>query len=419
MKRSFILVGVLVFAVIACARLYSPDALDTVEDGGQAVEAEAVKTVKIGLFSSTEREYEEYVFLGGEALRDINKHCNETGNGYRFELLYGSADGSPPNAKNLTIGFHGEGAEVIVGYGWCSFFCSSGYTYCKENNMTIVSPSCTSPLKAIKDHVYRLCPTDTHQVKPITRALQSLGVTDVVILQRGDYWGDEIVRIFKETYLAEGGSIRETVRYPSEATEFTDYLEKVDAAVQASTAQNGANSTAVLLVSFNEAAWALRDAAAYPGLFDVPWIGTEGTFDSRQLVDDTGPEASSAWLASPHVTPSPTPVYQQLNASYASRFGRSLGLYTANVYDCCWVAALSVMEADARNCTVNDVLPEVAAGYTGATGLCRLDENGDRETVDYEFRGYYAVDGEYMCLRCGTYRHETDSVEWTREIDGQ
>ncbi|MBN2335265.1 ABC transporter substrate-binding protein [Candidatus Bathyarchaeota archaeon] len=408
MRRSIILVGVLVFVVIVSARLYS-GALETVEEEQQT--PQALNTVKIGLFSCVDGDYEEYTYLGEEASRDINTYCNETGNGYRFEFLIGNAGGSSSKAESLVAEFHGEGADVIIGYDFNSFYCKS-YVYCKENNLTIISPSSTSPLNAVPDSFYRLSPTDTHQAIPITRVIQSLGATDVVILQHCDYWGDEIVHAFKEAYEAEGGRVHETVSYPIEATEFTDYLEAVDAVVQTSITENGANSTVVLLVSFNEAAWILRDAAAFPSLLDSPWVGTDGTFGSQYIVEEAGFEASRVTLVSLRPAPSPTPAYLRLNASYTPLFNRSLGLKYANVYDGCWVAALSVMEAESSGRTIAETLPGVAAGYTGATGLCRLDEYGDRETVDYELWGYYTVDGECVMLRCGTYRHDTDDVEW-------
>jgi len=95
----------------------------------------------------------------------------------------------------------------------------------------------------------------------------------------------------------------------------------------------------------------------------------------------------------------------------------SLGYYDANIYDCCWVMALSVLEAgSAEGKEVIEFLPDVATAYNGATGAIILDENGDRDAVDYALWGYFEVDGELRCLRCGLYNCTTDSVTWDEEL---
>jgi ABC-type branched-subunit amino acid transport system substrate-binding protein len=110
-------------------------------------------------------------------------------------------------------------------------------------------------------------------------------------------------------------------------------------------------------------------------------------------------------------------VYKRVNRAFVDEFNMSLGYYDANIYDCCWVMVLSVLEAGTADGTeVAKVLPEVAAGFTGATGPCILDENGDREGVDYDLWGYFEVDGTCESLRCGTYHHESDSVEWDEAL---
>ncbi len=105
-------------------------------------------------------------------------------------------------------------------------------------------------------------------------------------------------------------------------------------------------------------------------------------------------------------------MYHELNTSFHQRFSHSVDYFTANVYDACWITALSTIEADRRNATVTDVLPEVAAGYTGATGLCLLDMYGDREAADYAYLCYASVDGEPRCIRCGWYSYASGEIEW-------
>ena len=96
-----------------------------------------------------------------------------------------------------------------------------------------------------------------------------------------------------------------------------------------------------------------------------------------------------------------------------------LGFIEANVYDGCWIMALSVIDANStEGVAVCKALPDVAASYSGVTGRCILDEYGDRIEMDYDVWGYFEVEGETQCLICGLFKSATDSVTWDEERRG-
>jgi hypothetical protein len=84
------------------------------------------------------------------------------------------------------------------------------------------------------------------------------------------------------------------------------------------------------------------------------------------------------------------------------------------LYDACWIAALSVIEAGSTlNTTLIETIPLVASGYTGATGECRLDGYGDRAFADFLFYEYRDVDGAVKPVETGHYYGASEKIEWT------
>jgi branched-chain amino acid transport system substrate-binding protein len=391
------------------------------EGGEQDVTTSTLEgTIKIGVLSSTESMKPVYEFLTGLALGDINEYCVESGYNCSFEFLYTCGDEKPWIALEQTQMYKAMGIDLVVGYDWSSHL-SVAASYSESNDMVLLSPSSTSPVEHLteEDNVFRLCPHDFKQAAPMVRMMRSLGVTDAVVIQRGDLWGDGLAKDFKRGFKEEGGRVQAVIRYPVEIVGdgFLPYAKKADAAIRDIIEKQGQDNAAVLLISFYEDGQILERASGHPALMGVQWFGSEYAVDSSGILESSCPRAAAVGLISPIPSTAENNVYESVNQAFVDEFNRSLGYYDANIYDCCWVMALSVLEAGtADGEEVVKVLPEVAAGFTGATGPCILDENGDREGVDYDLWGYFEVDGTCESLRCGTYHHESDSVEWDEAL---
>jgi len=76
--------------------------------------------------------------------------------------------------------------------------------------------------------------------------------------------------------------------------------------------------------------------------------------------------------------------YDELNPLYRAVKNETLGYDEANIYNIAWIYALTVIEAGGTDADdIKAILPEVASVYTGITGNCSLDSNGDRNTAVY------------------------------------
>lgn len=298
--------------------------------------------------------------------------------------------------------------------------------------MTVISTGSTSPLSCCRkeDRAFRLHPYDGELLAPAALMIHSLGVTDVVVLQRGDSWGDFINEGFGEEFVERGGRIASVIRYDSfiwsEAGEYEGsinaFLDDAESALKDVVEERGEDSAAVFVASFTEIAEILRRAGEYPTLLKVAWFSPERLSDPSAVIENASEEAAGVGLIGCRIHIPDNTVHRRVGEAYQEEFGEPLEFIEANIYDGCWIMAQSVIEAGTANGTeVAKVLPEVASSYRGVTGPCSLNEMGERAHVDYDIRGFFEVNGTYQYLKCGFYDGANESITWdevpTREAE--
>lgn len=363
--------------------------------------------VTIGVASPTREEdnYEEIVLA---AERDINAYCEDQGSQYRFQFIVKYSDAQTSKAASVTREFKESGVSLVIGHAWSSM-CEASLQYVNENDVLLLSPSSSSSALSLSgDNLYRLTPPDTVQAWMCSEMLASLGYEAVVVLQRGDSWADAIYNALETECADKGVEIIDRIRYGSEEYDFSTYLERVNRSLLMGVETYGRGGVAVQLIGFSEAFVVLQQAQEYPALMETVWLGTEGTSDTLKVVNYAGEPASTVGLIGAVVAP-PSWVVEGVEAP---------SFFDAALYDCCWVYALSVLEADGVSAAdVGDVLPRVASAYRGVTGLCVLDENGDREIVDFVLKGYSEISpGSYAFKEYGFYNSTTGQITWNDKI---
>lgn len=410
----------LVGAVIVATR--NPDVETT-----QEIQVEEEPPVRIGVVSPTQESDSGYRFLARLAESEINAYCNESGINYNFEFVFGCAGGMAQGAQDETRKLHGLGANLSVGYGWSSQLCASYNHFGEKHGMTFISTGSTSPASCCRkeDRAFRLHPYDGESFFPAALMVRSRGVTDVVVLQRGDAWGDHMSEGFGEDYEELGGRIASVIRYDgfiwSEQEEhegaIRKFMEDAESSLKDVVEERGTDSVAVLAASFTEIAEILRRAGEYPTLLNVAWFSPECLSDPSSVIENASEAAAGVGLFGCRIHIPDNPVHRRVGDAFQAEFGEPLGFIEANVYDGCWIMALSVIEANStEGVAVYEVLPDVAARYSGVTGRCNLDEYGDRIEMDYDIWGYFHVDGACESLRCGTYRCESDEIVWDPDL---
>lgn len=374
-------------------------------------------TIKIGVTSSSTSGLELTHVITKMAEEDINKYCIKSGLPFSFEFLISDNKSQPAVALKNTLIFKTMGINLVVGHGWSSH-CQACLSYVFENDMLLISPSSTSPLLAIpNDNLFRLCPTDLVQIPAIAEMLWSWGIRACVVIQRGDAWADGIYNVFEKEYSARGGVILERIRYATEVTKFSRYLQKANDIIKRATAQYGLTHVGVEILSFSEAAKIVNQAKDYPALSSVKWFGSDGTALTPQLIDDAPYISEKLKIFSTLVAPPASLKFIELYDRYFSLTSQPLGYYSACMYDSCWIYAMSVIltgTTDAEQ--IKMVLPGVAENFYGVTGWCRLNINGDRYLANYDIWGYGRVNEQVQNVKYGYYDGTTGKIVWYMDL---
>jgi ABC-type branched-subunit amino acid transport system substrate-binding protein len=168
-------------------------------------------------------------------------------------------------------------------------------------------------------------------------------------------------------------------------------------------------------VSFNEIANIMNQTDAYPLLQRLPWYGPGYVND--EWPDEIGGIAASLNLTSFTSLMPESSALEELDSLYMDEFGVNMGFYDANLYDVCWVLALSALEAGSDDASaMREVIPEVAARYQGVTGNCTLDQYGDRNIGLYGIYRCEMVDGEFQWSLADEYLMEFQEVYYREGV---
>ena len=405
--------------------LYSKERLGVETHTGIGKEGRS-PTVRIGVVSPTQESDPEYRFLARLAESEINAYCNESGIDYSFEFVFGCAGGMAQEAQDETRRLHGLGANLSVGYAWSSQLCASYNYFGEEHGMTVISTGSSSWISCCRkeDRAFRICPYEGELARPLAQVVYSRGVTDLIVFKREDSWGRHMVDKISRELEELGGRILIMVNYTgstgsesgSNSPEFRPYLAQAESALS-SVDEDARACAGVLALSFSEIGMILKEAEEYPLLMDIPWFMSDLSSNFSIQEEGSLDEASKVTLMSLKVNIPENPVYRRVNEAYEAMFGEELGFYDANIYDACWLMALSAMEANTTDgVAVSQVLPAVALGYRGATGNFTLDEYGDRTNLDFDVLGFFDLDGEIRRLRCGLYISSEDRIVWDEEL---
>jgi len=371
---------------------------------GRSTENQGIRDVQIGVMSPSDELFPKYNFIARLAQEKLNAHFNKSGLNYRFVIDVTNAAGNPENAFEITKNYHEEGVNLIVGYGWNSHL-NASLEYAMENDMVLVSPSSTSPLFAQQDTCFRLLPDDRREAKAIANTITDFGIDSIIIVQRKSSWGKNLAESFLWDYRANGGDVLDWVSYSAEnMSDINESLDRVNPILLDAVNHCGSDKVGVLLIALEEASTILLEAEQFSALLNVTWFGTDATTLDVAILQNAGHIASKVALLGPVNTHIYNEDYQGVNHFYFKEFHEPLDFRLANVYDGCWLLALSVLEAGSENSVdVSEVFGDVSFNHYGITGPLDFNEEGDRSWIRYYIYGYYDVDGTKVCLRAGSY----------------
>jgi len=363
------------------------------------------------------------------AEKDVNDWLEQIGAKWRVKVLFEDTALDPKQALDKVQALHSRGVKIFIG-PMASSEVKEVKGYADANKLLMISQSSTSPALAIpNDMIYRFCPPDEFQGAASARATFDLGVRYVVAVWRGDAWGDGLVDSYERAFtklLGDSGEKGEVlgkgngkgIRYDPDTKEFTTIASQLANIVKELVREHGADKVGVYYAGFGEYVQFVAAASQYEVLWKVRWIGSDGT----ALLGDiqTNEKAAKFSYETKFISPmfgTPSPLQERIASEVKRQLGRLPESYAYASYDALWLVAVALNMVDEYDpVSVAKVLPSLTQRWYGATGVFKLNENGDRAFSDYMFWMVVPSDGKYEWKLAGGYSYETGSVTWTDEF---
>jgi len=375
--------------------------------------------IQIGVTSAATSGLESTNAVAQLAEAAINEYADEQGLDITFEFIIEDNQGTAAIALENTQDFHEMGVDLIVGHGWSSQ-CHASLSYADENNMVLLSHSSTSPILALPDDsLFRACPNDLVQAPALAEMWSTWGAQAVFTIHRGDTWGDGLWNLLETEFEEKGIVNLGRIRYSTEATEFSSYLDTANDTIADAIDTYGWERVGIQFFSFDELNTIQEQASDYPSLMDVIWMSTESGGRSESRLSAVGEYASITRHFSPLMgVAEDSSDYVEFAASYEELMGFQPSFYSATQYDAMWLMALAIVETGGTNPTeIKQALIPLSSEYYGVSGWLDLDENGDRLPQMFDIWGFYDASGsgDYSYRKWGEYNGTSGQITWDDE----
>lgn len=350
------------------------------------------------------------------AASDINAFFNSTGLPYQVKIVIEDTQTSPDVALQKLQSLYSQGIKFVAG-PMASSEVKNVMGFANSNHILIFSPSSTSPALAIpNDFIFRLVVDDRLQGEALAQLANHYGLKHVVVVWRGDDWGDNLANSTISNLQAIGIEAINGPRYSTQANDFTSEVSQLANTVSSLISKYGASSVGVILISFEEGVQFMDQASQYQTLSSVRWIGTDGIAKSGKLIGDP---VAAAFAVKTNLTATisgtlPNPKYDNLTKRFVAQLGTEPISYAYNTYDIAWLLVLSIITAGEYNPDkVVKVLPTIASDYYGVTGWTQLNSNGDRAFANYFIYSVVSKANQFEWAYAGMYDTATKSFTFS------
>lgn len=206
------------------------------------------------------------------------------------------------------------------------------------------------------------------------------------------------------------------MRYPPETRDYSTLMASAEAQV---TQRAPGEAACVVVVSYEEWVDMLSAAEAYPGLSSLLCFTARDWTDDKVIWEGGGYLEARRCYTLTSATPLNS-MYRELQGRYTQLNRSPFGLHEANQYDIGAIVLAAMLEKQSQR--GEDVIPlmnPVCARIFGASGWCRVDENGDRAPLPLDVIGFGATPGGgFGEVRYGVYDPGSDAVTWFTSASG-
>ena len=371
------------------------------------------KTVQIGVIAPN--GIDEYAAIISIANDDINDYMASKGLDYRFTYIIEDAQGNAALHLEQVQSFRSMGINLLIGGGW-PVQAQASLSYVNDNEMLLFSPSGTLvDLSIANDNFFRLAPSDRWYTLAEADAMWSWGIDAAIVLYPNTRAG--VYDQFVDDFRAKGGKAINGYDYEAGTSDFQDVISRVEADATELADVFGREQVGLLLLTLNgeDLINIINDAINLPTIYDLVWFSLVGPRQHQYVIETLPSEAEHLKLF--NVDQQIQPKAKDVEDRFVSLIGMPFTVYTANLYDICWIYALSIFSTDSVDAaTIKKVLPDIAAGYNGITGNCELDGNGDRAPYKFDVWGVGEIAGSIQSVKYAYYDYPKQDTIWDLDL---
>lgn len=336
------------------------------------------------------------------AKSDINSYLTQTGYQGTVDLYFEDTRSDTTEAKIKTQLLIDKGIKLIIG-PYTSAETKAVKNITDPRHVLVVSHSAVSTSLAIpNDYLLRFVPCDTYQAEAINAMFTADSIKAIIPVIRNDLWSNSLVTATDSVFTQNGGEILTRQSFEPGTIDFTSLIAAVKAEITAGTNLYGVDKVAIYLVSYGDGTSFLEALSDAGVTENIKIYGASAFAQSSTL---TGSNKAAAYAITSNLQcpvfgfdEAATHIYEPLLDKIELITGTRASIYALAAYDILWNMVLTSITHDPKisPAEFKTAFIEMAANYFGATGSARLDGNGDRMNVYYDFWSVGIENSEYV-----------------------
>jgi branched-chain amino acid transport system substrate-binding protein len=343
------------------------------------------------------------------AVTDVNAYLGSVGSTLHVTLQVEDTKLDPAGALEKLQLLNSRGVKVVIG-PQSSAEVRALEPFADSNGVILISQGSTAhSLATAGDNVFRLTPDDVQEAVAVAALMVHDGKSVIVPMTREDPGNQGLQTSAKATLESADATLLPEISYDPATQDFAPTVQALAAQVDQAVAQHGANTVAVYLTAFDEAASIFTLAAQSAALRSVRWYGSDGVAGSGALVDDAAAAAFATSVGFPcpifGLDPAAKTKWEPLSERVHAQTGLVPDAFALSTYDAVWLTTLAALETGGVGdpAAFKRAFTQTANSYFGVTGSTELNDAGDRKSGTFDFQGICPQGTSYRWQSVGTF----------------
>jgi branched-chain amino acid transport system substrate-binding protein len=327
---------------------------------------------------------------------------------FRFELTVFETQLDPVIAAQTVENISSSGYKFIIGPQSSAELALVKPIADSLGILVVSQGSTASSLAIANDMIFRYVPGDQIEGAALANSIKNAGKQALVTLARNDAGNLGLQSSVGNNFTNLGGNVISVGNYETTATDFTTVLADVKSQIIGLNSTYTNDQIAVYLASFDEAVALFNQASSDPILSGVNWYGGDGFVKNAALLQD--PAAAQFAIATNFFCPdfglpmSTEYLWSAIITTINGMTGIQSDAYTLAAYDAMHVISKMIEAEDgipSSATSLQSAFLNASNGYSGATGVISLNDNGDRASGSFDYWGLENVNGTYQWVFVG------------------